>query len=582
MKLLFTLLLSLLLAGCSAPAEAAPTEPVQSPRPVPDSLLQQYGSSVEAAFLPSGEADRLLSAGTGLLAVRENTLTLLDGEFRTIAARTLDFVPEIRVSGNTVCAFDAGTRQLLVLDEALEERRRLTLPPELTGSPVLSSGAERLYYATDSGIYVWELDSGIRRRIREDDRPGLTLVGVHMEDTVLQCRLPEGSRPRDLFLDARTGQLLQELDTAARLDTLEGRYYCTFDSGSVENRIFGNGDTEPAGLFPEAFSAECQFLPQLHGAVTVEEDRLTYYDLETGLLADTLPLRHTPKAIAAREDALILLITEDNQDFLLTWRPAAPSGGKCYTDPWFTADDPDHAGLALCREYAQALSDEYGPEVLIWKEAAATAPWDYTFEEEHRYSLLLSRLQTLEGCLARYPKEVLTRTAEHFGSLKLCLVRSITGIAGEESLSTATGIQFLNGSDAHVVLSAGEYMEQALYHELFHVMETVILSRSSALDRWEELNPAGFSYDLDHGANARRNAGVYLEKETRAFVDTYSMSFPREDRARIFEYAMLDGMEHLFAPKTMQRKLLAVCQGIREAYGLEDSPETFPWEQYLE
>ena len=191
-------------------------------------------------------------------------------------------------------------------------------------------------------------------------------------------------------------------------------------------------------------------------------------------------------------------------------------------------------------------------------------------------------MEPLITCLSRYPKALLTETAAHFDSLKLCLVQSVTGIAGENSLSTATGIQFLNGSDAHVVLAAGEYMEQALYHELFHVMETHILSHSSALDRWNELNPAGFSYDLDHSANARRNSGVYLDTETRAFIDTYSMSFPREDRARIFEYAMLEDSGHLFASKIMQQKLRAICTGIREAYGLEKSKDIFPWEQYLQ
>ena len=60
------------------------------------------------------------------------------------------------------------------------------------------------------------------------------------------------------------------------------------------------------------------------------------------------------------------------------------------------------------------------------------------------------------------------------------------------------------------------------------------------------------------------------------------MSFPKEDRARIMEYAMLPGNEELFRPQLMQAKLKALCDGIREAYGLEKAEETFLWEQYLE
>ena len=61
----------------------------------------------------------------------------------------------------------------------------------------------------------------------------------------------------------------------------------------------------------------------------------------------------------------------------------------------------------------------------------------------------------------------------------------------------------------------------------------------------------------------------------------YSMSFPKEDRARIMEFAMTEGNAACFQSKTMQAKLKLLCQGIREAFGLRKSPETFLWEQYL-
>ena len=60
------------------------------------------------------------------------------------------------------------------------------------------------------------------------------------------------------------------------------------------------------------------------------------------------------------------------------------------------------------------------------------------------------------------------------------------------------------------------------------------------------------------------------------------MSFPKEDRARILEYAMTPGHEALFQATQMQAKLSQLCQGIREAYGLKKAEETFLWEQYLQ
>lgn len=582
MKLLLTALLCLLLSACAPPAEPAPAEMVPAFQEAADSLQSLYGNTVEAVFLPFEDIRQFFPLDEGLLLVSGRKLIVLDEALTEKAVCALDFDGEIRLAGKTISAFDPENGQLLLLDSALNELRRITLPSDLTGSPVLSYDGSTLFFRTGTSLYRWDLGSGIRRRIREFGSELEILVDIHWFDTVLQCR----SGQNDLFMDAQTGQLLQTLERPARLITLEDRYYCTFSAGFVENRVFGTGTQAPQCLLPETHA--CTFLPESHGAVTLEplpdgDTLLTYYSLDTGLKWDTLLLRQPLKSLRdAGENALWLLVQEGSQDVLLKWQPLENTGGKSHTDLYYTAEAPDTAGLILCRELAQSLSETYGVTIRIWQDAVATAPWDYAFTPEHRYPVVLSQLQTLEQCLSRYPKEILEQTAGNFDSLEFCLVQSITGTTQGESLSSATGIQFMDGRNVHVVLAAGAYLEQALYHELYHVMELQILSRSGALDRWNELNPAGFSYDYDLKTNAGRNSGVYLENGTRAFVDTYSMSFPKEDRARIFEYAMLPEREYLFRSPIMQRKLQALCTAIREAYGLEASEETLPWEQYLD
>jgi len=590
MKLLFPALLCLLLLGCSAPSDAVktPTELQTAVSSEEAARLQaRYDGAVEVLSLPMQNAEEIVPYGEGFLLRSGRALFLLDETGVPAADCVLDFDPQILSCKGALSVFDSSSRQLVFLDRSLEESRRISLPEDLSGNPVLSSGGDALYYCTSTGIYGWDLESGIRRRIKESSWDGQTMVGIHLEDRILQCRIPEEDAVRDLFLDADNGQLLQEMDTEICLATTGKTYYCSFFSGSVQNLVFGRSTDTLRGLFPEDLTASGFFLPGLHSAVTrslTPDDRLqlSLYRLDSGYLQDTLILDavHNPKAILSSGSSLVLLISDSGRDFLLKWIPGPePENTRDHTDLYYTAENPDHAGLSLCRDYASQLSERFGVEILIWKDAAAVEPWDYSFEPEHRYPVILDQLQLLEACLNQYPGSLLADTAAHFDTLKICLVREITGIAGAESLSAATGIQFLNGSDAHVVLAAGPYARQALYHELFHVMETHILSHSNALDRWEELNPSGFSYDLNHGANARRNSGVYLEAGQRAFVDTYSMSFPKEDRARIFEYAMLPGQEHLFRSKTMQSKLTAICTGIREAYGLKDA---YPWEQYLQ
>lgn len=247
-----------------------------------------------------------------------------------------------------------------------------------------------------------------------------------------------------------------------------------------------------------------------------------------------------------------------------------------HTFPYRPADEPDTVALSGCREYARAIGEKYGITVRIWEDAAAVQPWDYQFAPEHLTPVLRRELENLDNCLSQYPEAILRKTAEHFSGLTFCLVREISGVQESGSLSTATGIQFFRDGGAYVVISAGKYAQQAIYHELYHAMESLILTESTALDQWDNLNPAGFSY----GVSSQDN-DVYLRGQTRAFVDNYSMTYPKEDRARIFEYAMLPETKDLFRSEYMQRKLNAVCTAIRDTYGLKRSPEILPWEQHL-
>ena len=73
----------------------------------------------------------------------------------------------------------------------------------------------------------------------------------------------------------------------------------------------------------------------------------------------------------------------------------------------------------------------------------------------------------------------------------------------------------------------------------------------------------------------------HLQDENRAFIDAYSMTFSHEDRAKVMEYAMMDGNESYFESEIMQAKLRQLCLGLRQAFGWKKYEGTFIWEQYL-
>lgn len=603
----------LLLCGCagSDPLQSAspPPPPAAAAESVTEPVgLYDAGSGIEQRTLGAVRAFPLaVSDAVGLKAMGESvlvfsgedhtTLTLLTGEELCVTASLrLDFGldpadPSLSVGEDTLSYYDPHREQTILLDETLREIRHIPAPDDLQGSPILSADRTTLYYCTSAALRAWDLESGIRRCVKEMAYPGQRITGLHRGDSIIACTVSEDTGNRVLYVSADNGRLIRESTNAAALITCADRYYAAFPAGMTQALLFGKGAEPPLALTPADITAGCVFLEQSDGAVSLAaaaggDIHLDYYELSTGLRrsALTLPASHRPKAVEDTKGGSLYILTYSEDygcDTLYRWdiRKMELNDATVYTGPHYTADHPDYEELAQCQAYARQIGDTYGMEILLWEDAAAAAPRDHVFEAEYLTGVLNHTLAQLDGQLSQFPQEILEATASNFEGLTICLVRQITG--NSDSPDLTNGMQYLIGNHAYIALAAGQQAEQTLYHQLFHVMETQILNHSIAFDQWDKLNPKGFSYDLDYKKNQSRDGGDYLREETRSFIDAYAMSFPREDRARIMEYACMTGKEALFRSEPMQAKLKAVCQGIREAYGLEKSPEVYLWEQYL-
>lgn len=142
--------------------------------------------------------------------------------------------------------------------------------------------------------------------------------------------------------------------------------------------------------------------------------------------------------------------------------------------------------------------------------------------------------------------------------------------------------QYWVDGNAWMALSVGDTVQELFIHQLAHLLDSYVYSKNVAYDEWSKLNPKDFAYDLSYFQYEEHGDSQYLSGKNRAFIDTYSMTYPKEDRARIFDCALAEGNEELFASKTMQNKLRQLCVGIRNAYGWKKDPRSFPWEQYLQ
>ena len=613
-KLIHLLLLCTLLCSCSAKAPDNPppvTEEATTSTELahpgyydPESSLeQQTDGAIRCYPLRDLESTSAVPLGDDLVVFSctesNTTITLLTGEnLVPVASTTVDTVltashDSLRVCKDGLTFFEESSQQTVVLDESLKEIRRISAPEDLLGMPMLSADGTALYYCTANGLRAMDLDSGISRCLKEMAYSFQCVKGLWLNDTILECYISSGNSGQTLFLSTETGQLLGSAEENFSFCASDDRYYATMMDSYSRRILYGTAGESIMTLEPYTEILESHFLPESHGLVTVSmrDNALRYlehYSLTSGFRNShyALSTDYFPWDFHTNSQGNVCFLNYDPNyrcNVYHQWDISATLTGDdtVYTSTYYTKDAPDQEALAQCAQYAQRIGEKYGVQVLVYKEAAATEPWDYDLEYEHLAGVIHRELTLLDARLANYPQGFLATLADRFDGLTFCIVRSITGSAESGSLDSANGIQFMNGYHAYIALAATANTEYALYHELCHLIDTVVITESGAYDRWEELNPSGFAYDYDYIANLSRNSSAYLQDSSRYFIDNYSMSFPKEDRARIMEYAMTEGNAAYFQSSTMQSKLKLLCEGIREAFGLKKSPETFLWEQYL-
>lgn len=593
LPLLFCLML---LCGCAAqnPPAATPTEPAATEQaqaatpalaleaPAEDTVLTQYPlSQTVSGFLP-------MNRGLLFFSGEENTtLTLLDPETRqTLAVYETGLVLTaenftVQRLSSGLSFFDSSSRETVVLDENLQDSRRIPAPEHLSGAPLLSADGQSLYYCTTEALRVLDLTTGISRVLKESAYPVQGLSGLLLNDSVLQLSITDSDGSwYTLFLSAEDGQLLRQYKGLISPVTAGNRYFVSGPEGILTGRT----DTAPMILQPRLADITPHFLPESSGALTAalsgSSTVLDRYDLTTGrrTAALTLPGVHTIRSLWEAPDGSLWFLThreDTGEQVLCHWdcTASAVSDDTYYLHPYHTSQSPDYEGLAACALTAEALGSRYGIQILTYRDAVAVEPWDYRLEPEYQVSTLQRELDALDRHLAVLPPAVLTTLAQTYSDLTICLVGNAEALAdGPEAVS---GIQFLEGYHAYIALVCGEDTQKALYHELSHLMETVVLTRSTAYDRWDTLNPEGFAY----GRSPDRE---WLQPGREWFIDGYAMGSPQEDRARLFEYAMTPGHEEIFRSPPLLRKLQQLCTGLREAFGLEHQEGILPWEQYLD
>ncbi|MBR4109016.1 MAG: hypothetical protein IKK41_01655 [Oscillospiraceae bacterium] len=578
-KLLIFLLVCLMLASCAGQQEATDVTTELTVPPIvglydaENPIEKATNGAVRAYPLENNDGAAFLSMGDKLVVVSPNKLTVLQGDQCEVVAQ-LDVKVEymcVSAAETGLAYYDESAREIVLLNPLLQKSKNYPLPEKLQGKPMINLPTQQAFYCDGQELRSLNLQTGISRLIRTFTEKSVELLDLYFEGEMLRCLVTAEDRRHTVYLSTQTGQTLSE-DGNLFLQTYGESYFAVRQDGPVVQRIFGtrNGEAKSLNL-DDALVDPIAALP-LGGVVKMLQDEtgldLHFYDLTSGHKKASVRLEGITETGGLYADSRYfwLVVVEDGKQVLYRWDPSlsAVADEMVYTGPLYTYQNPDTEGLAALKKRVEEMNQTYGVRIAIWEDAMKTTG-NYTFKPEHQVSAISERLDQLETVLSKFPKKFLRSTVEA-GWIRICLVRSIE--SGEPY------VQYWSGGDCYGAISMDAEITTAFLQCAAYGIDSHVMGNSRDFDTWNQLNPYGFSYGQE--VNEK-----YLEGDSRAFVDAMAMSNPHEDRSRIIAYAMMEGNAEMFASSTMQAKLLRVCEGIREAYGLEKSTETYLWEQYL-
>ena len=615
MKHFFLILLTvLLLCGCAAapqqdpPATETPTAPsseAPAPSPVgfydPDSTLEALTEGALLVYpLYRSDATHIVPMGENVLVfsgTETTTLTLFAGsDLYVKAVANLNCLiqtddPAVQVGDKGVTYYDASTRELVFLDADLKEGTRVAMPEDMVGTPALSANRKKLYYCTEDALRTVELDLGLNMLLREMASPDYGITGLHCSDMIVACELSDSyGTQHTLYVSAENGRTLHETTDPLELTTKGSRYFARHQDGAYPELLTGIINDE-VFLLNSGNSAAVYPVLDLESALLLtgnDQDGtvLEFCNLDSGKRTNLLECTPgiQPKSVIADpagNSLLMLCYSESYEcDMICRWdlSRSTVADDRNYLQTRHTKNNPDQEALNQHRALADQLEQRHGVKLLFWTDATSESSADLILEPEYQSPAIEQWLKETDQMLSIYPSGFLSQLADRSGNpLRIALVRSFDAKNPGEDLSCLLHLDA--NVDPYIFVTLADDWQTDFKHQLFHVIETHVLTTSSDFDSWASLNPKGFHYPLQFLEEVTEAIQPHLE--SGAFINLYATSFPKEDRAMTMLAALESGNEEVFQSRIMQSKLKLLCKGIRRTFGYRKSPEVFLWEQYL-
>lgn len=280
-----------------------------------------------------------------------------------------------------------------------------------------------------------------------------------------------------------------------------------------------------------------------------------------------------PCAIGAADEIAAVMTTGDNGYRVFVWTGAVEAAEDFSVQRVeLTAAQRDNLALAA------KLFEEYGVCIRAVPLEAGTEIGGYEIVPPESDAQITEFINLLSGMLARYPQGYFrTLTSENLDAIELLCASGLPP-AQSDSIASAAAFTAGAGNSIYVVfdMSYSDSIEGTLAHELLHVMEDTVNLRSidgpRAFPDWDSLNPPDFTYyetyvddeGYDIGTGELTWSDEY-DNENIWFVDTYSKTYGKEDRARVFENLFMNNDWYFESPH-LYAKAEHLCAMLREYF----------------
>lgn len=261
-------------------------------------------------------------------------------------------------------------------------------------------------------------------------------------------------------------------------------------------------------------------------------------------------------------------------------QPASATGNTTdFSSKYYPANLPGQEGTIQLKEQASELNEKFGVKIHLADECQRTFT-GYEVTPAYSTRLIKESLNLLEQALSAYPKGFFKRlNTPQSGMLKIYMAGGFKPLQ-QTSTQNTNGIYYHEDQEQYLVLDITKHhsLKGTIYHEISHAIDqyaryTYEQTGFDAYldDVWNQLNPPGFSYDYNYRINAQNKNWDYSvpndNPENIYFIDSYSKSFPSEDRAQIMEHAMLgeQGIDYFKYPH-IKKKLEYISKALLKLF----------------